>query len=338
MRALLARHALWLLIALLVAVGALVSPTFLEPRNLKNVLISLSSIGVLALGQTPVMLMRRVDLSGGSAMAFAPIAAIAIAGLLIDSDDVAVIEGGNYVVTGLHVVIGATLVIATGIGVVNGALVVFARVPSLIATLGMLYVLRGLSYIVSNGRPLYMTRLEGFSTLGNFEFGGVLPASFCVFLLLGLALAALFRFTRVGWRVYATGNNERAAVYSGIATGAGVSAAFAFAGLCAGIAALIHSSRLESVEAAQAMGYELMAIAVAVIGGTTLQGGRGSVIGTVLAAIVLGLVMNILALAGVVVWYQTIIVGLVIVCAIFLYDRGGSGGGSVRRVPARAGA
>ena len=322
MVALLRRHTLLLMILALMVIGSFSSQTFMEHRNLKNILISLSTIGVLALGQTPVMLLRQVDLSGGSLMAFAPISSIWIAGIILDTSDVSIIQGGNYVVSGLYFVVIGTVVVGACIGALNGFLIAYARVPSLIVTLGMLYILRGMAYIVSNGRPLYLTNLEGFDALGNTEFWGVAPASFCVFLGLGVVLAVLFRFTRVGVRIYAAGNNERAAIYSGIPVRTWLIIAFAFSGLCAGVAALIYSSRLGSAEAAQASGYELVAVAVAVIGGTTLQGGRGGIVGTILAALVLGLVMNILSLAGVVVWYQTIVIGLVIVCSVFLYDRG----------------
>ena len=316
------RHTLLLMILALMVIGSFSSQTFMEHRNLKNVLISLSTIGVLALGQTPVMLMRQVDLSGGSLMAFAPIFSVWIAGIVLDTPEASIIQGGNYVVSGLYLVVIGTIFAAACIGTLNGFLIAYARVPSLIVTLGMLYILRGLAYVVSNGRPLYLTNLEGFDALGNTEFWGFAPASFCVFLGLGIALAMLFRFTRVGVRVYAAGNSERAATYSGISVRLWLMIAFTFSGFCSGVAALIYSSRLGSAEAAQANGYELVAIAVAVIGGTTLQGGRGGIVGTILAALVLGLVMNILSLAGVVVWYQTIVIGLVIVCSVFLYDRG----------------
>jgi ribose/xylose/arabinose/galactoside ABC-type transport system permease subunit len=319
---LLRRGALPIALLLLVAIGAAVSPTFLQIDNLQNILISISTIGTLALGQTVVMLVRQVDLSVGSLMAFGPIAAIAIAAGMLASGDVPVIEGGNYVTHGMTLIVLFTLLVSIAVGLLNGLLTVKANAPSLIVTLGMLYMLRGAAYLLSGGHPLYLTRLEGYSWLGTAQFG-LLPLSFLVFLALGVGTVLVLKYTPVGTRIYSTGDNEKAAVFSGVNADFWKIAAFAFSGFCAGLAALIYTSRLESVEAAQSAGYELVAIAIAVIGGTTLQGGRGNMSGTILAAVILGVVINILSLLGLVAWYQTIIIGFVIIAAVFGYVRKG---------------
>jgi ribose/xylose/arabinose/galactoside ABC-type transport system permease subunit len=318
---LLRKGGLLLALLVLVAIGAAVSPTFLSVNNLQNILISISTIGVLALGQTLVMLLRQVDLSVGSLMAFGPIAAISLATAILALGDIPVVEGGNYVTNGMTLIVLFTLIVTTVVGILNGLLTVKAGVPSLIVTLGMLYMLRGGAYLLSGGHPLYLTRLEGYSWLGTARMFGSLPLSFVVFLALGVASLLVLKFTRVGTRIYATGNNEKAAIFSGVKTDFWTIAAFAFSGFCAGLAALIYTSRLESVEAAQSAGYELVCIAIVVIGGTTLEGGRGSVAGTILAALILGVVINILSLLGMVVWFQTIIVGFVIIAAVFVYVR-----------------
>jgi ribose/xylose/arabinose/galactoside ABC-type transport system permease subunit len=319
---LLRRGALPIALMVLVAIGAAVSPTFLQIDNLQNILISISTIGTLALGQTVVMLVRQVDLSVGSLMAFGPIAAIAMAAGILASGDVPVIEGGNYVTHGMTLIVLFTLLVSIVVGLLNGLLTVKANAPSLIVTLGMLYMLRGAAYLLSGGHPLYLTRLEGYSWLGTAQFG-LLPLSFLVFLALGVGTVLVLKYTPVGTRIYSTGDNERAAVFSGVNADFWKIAAFAFSGFCAGLAALIYTSRLESVEAAQSAGYELVAIAIAVIGGTTLQGGRGNMSGTILAAVILGVVINILSLLGLVAWYQTIIIGFVIIAAVFGYVRKG---------------
>lgn len=312
-----------LLVALLmlVAIGAATSPAFLQINNLQNILISISTIGILALGQTLVMLVRQVDLSVGSLMAFGPIAAISMATVILAAGDIPVIEGGNYVTNGMTLIVLFTLLVSIVVGLLNGLLTVKACVPSLIVTLGMLYMLRGGAYLLSGGHPLYLTRLEGYSWLGTAELVGVLPLSFLVFLVLGIASVLVLKYTRVGTRIYSTGNNERAAIFSGVNADFWKIAAFGFSGFCAGLAALIYTSRLESVEAAQSAGYELVSIAIVVIGGTTLEGGRGSISGTILAAVILGVVINILSLLGMVVWYQTIIVGFIIIAAVLVYVR-----------------
>jgi ribose/xylose/arabinose/galactoside ABC-type transport system permease subunit len=319
---LLRRGALPIALTVLVAIGAAISPTFLQIDNLQNILISISTIGTLALGQTVVMLVRQVDLSVGSLMAFGPIAAIAMAAGILASGDVPVIEGGNYVTHGMTLIVLFTLLVSIVVGLLNGLLTVKANAPSLIVTLGMLYMLRGAAYLLSGGHPLYLTRLEGYSWLGTAQFG-LLPLSFLVFLALGVGTVLVLKYTPVGTRIYSTGDNERAAVFSGVNADFWKIAAFAFSGFCAGLAALIYTSRLESVEAAQSAGYELVAIAIAVIGGTTLQGGRGNMSGTILAAVILGVVINILSLLGLVAWYQTIIIGFVIIAAVFGYVRKG---------------
>jgi rhamnose transport system permease protein len=151
---LLRRGALPIALMVLVAIGAAVSPTFLQIDNLQNILISISTIGTLALGQTVVMLVRQVDLSVGSLMAFGPIAAIAMAAGILASGDVPVIEGGNYVTHGMTLIVLFTLLVSIVVGLLNGLLTVKANAPSLIVTLGMLYMLRGAAYLLSGGHPL----------------------------------------------------------------------------------------------------------------------------------------------------------------------------------------
>jgi ribose/xylose/arabinose/galactoside ABC-type transport system permease subunit len=307
-------------LVVVVILGVILSPTFLTLSNLQNIMISAAILGVLALGQTLVMLVREIDLSMGSLMAFGPIAAVWLTERLLGLSGTAVIVGGNYVVAGMALIIVLTLVISGLVGLLNGVITVKGKVPSLVVTLGMLYVLRGTAYVLSGGTPLYFTNLEGFDWLGNAKAFGVIPVSFLIFLLLGVAAIIILKFTKVGPRIYSTGGNEKAAVYSGVKVSRWVLIAFIFAGSCSGISALFYVSRLVSVEAAQATGYELTSIAVAVIGGTTLAGGRGTMLGTMLATLTLAVVINIVNLQGLVIWYQTIIIGLIIIAAVLAYS------------------
>jgi ribose transport system permease protein len=297
------------------AAGAALSPTFLVLSNLQNIMLNVSILGILALGQTLVMLLRQVDLSMGSLMAFGPIAAVQLTELIYSTP---LFAGGNYVVAGATLIMVLTIVVSMLVGALNGVLTVKGGVPALIVTLGMLYALRGAGYTLSGGDPLYFTDLGRFMWLGTAKLG-LFPVPFLLFLGIGALAMLVLKFTRVGPAIYATGGNEKAAVYSGVSTGKWKLIAFVFAGFCSGVAALIYSSRLGSVEAAQASGYELSAIAIAVIGGTTLQGGRGTMLGTVLASIALAGITNIITLKGVVSWYQTIIIGVIIVAAAFAY-------------------
>jgi ribose/xylose/arabinose/galactoside ABC-type transport system permease subunit len=286
---------------------------------LQNILINISIIGVLALGQTWVMLVKEIDLSQGSLMAFGPIAAISISQVLLARFGIVVLQGGNYVTSGLAPIVICTLAVGAITGLLSGIIVVKGRVPSLIVSLGMLYALRGISYILSGGHPLYLTRLSGFRWLGTSQMAGI-PVSFLVYLMIGIAGILVLRYTKIGTHIYATGGNEKAAIYSGIKSGFWKICAFTVSGLCASIGALIYSSRLESVGAAQATGYELQAIAIVIIGGTTLEGGKGTMLGTILAGMILGIVINLITLIGLVVWYQTIILGTIVVVATFVYN------------------
>lgn len=303
-----------------VILGAILSPTFLALSNLQNIMISAAVLGVLALGQTLVMLVRQVDLSMGSLMAFGPIAAVKLTEWILGLSGTALIVGGNYVVAGLGLIIALTVLVSALVGLLNGVITVKGKVPALIVTLGMLYALRGTAYVVSGGTPLYFTNLQGFGWLGDTMVFGVIPVTFLIFLVMGVAAVLILRYTKVGPRIYSTGGNEKAAIYSGVKTGKWIMITFVVAGFCAGVSALFYMSRLQSVEAAQAYGYELTAIAIAVIGGTTLAGGRGKMLGTIFASLTLAVVIDILNLRGVVVWYQTIIIGLIIIAAVWAYS------------------
>ena len=309
-----------LILILVFILGILISKSFLNLYNLQNILINISIIGVLAIGQTLVMLVKGIDLSVGSLIAFSPIAGISITQFIMSMYGVKVIQGGNYISSGMFMIIFFTILAGILIGLMNGLIIVKGKIPPLIVTLGMLYALRGFAYILSGGHPLYFTRLQGFKWLGTSKFYNV-PVCFLVYLIIGILGILILKYTKVGPRIYATGGNEKAAIYSGVNTDFWKILAFTFSGFCASVSALIYSSRLESVEAAQAYGYELAAIAIVVIGGTTLEGGRGSINGTILGGIVLGIVINIITLVGLVVWYQTIIIGIIIISAVFVYLR-----------------
>jgi len=294
--------------------GGILSPVFFGKNNIHSILINLTIFGLLAIGQSLVMLVKEIDLSVGAIMAFGPIAAIALTKEILAFSGTEIIVGGNYVVDGLALIIVLVLFISTLIGVLNGVIRVKAQVPSLIVTLGMLYVLSGMSYILSKGYSLYLTNLDGAKWLGSSKFASI-PVNFILFLVVGILIILVLKYTKVGHRIYSTGGNEKAAIYSGINTNFWKVMAFGLSGLCAGISALVYSSRLESVETIQGSGYELISIAIAVIGGITLEGGRGKIFGTIVASAILVIMLNILSLVGLIAWYKTIIIGLIIIGA-----------------------
>jgi len=314
-------HTRVLLIALAgVAVfGRISSPTFFNTANLQNIMLNVSILGMLALGLTVVMLLREIDLSVGSLMAFAPIVAIKLTDFIYQGSETQIVIGGNIVVDGTAMIIALTLLLSAVVGLANGLATVKGAVPSVIVTLGALFALRGGSYVVSGGNQFYLTELDNFMWLGSATVFGFIPMSFVIFMAFGVLGMVSLRFTKIGRRVYAIGGNEKAAVYTGINAGRWKIIAFVFSGLCAGLAALFFSSRLGSAEAGQASGFELSAIAIAVVGGATLEGGRGTLLNTILASVLLAGVMNIIMLRGLVSWYQTVILGLIIIVAGFAY-------------------
>ncbi len=304
-----------------VVIGILLSDTFPKPENIKNILFSCCVYGILAIGQTVVMLTKEIDLSIGSLVAFCPIFAIELVDAIQDAaTGSGIIKGGNYVMEGWPAIVILTLLAGALVGLATGTIVVKLKVPSLIVTLGMMTALHGLVYVLSGGYAMYLTKLEGANLLGTKTVAGVIPVSFLLFLAIGIVMALLLKYTKFGMRIYSTGGNERAAQISGINTGKWKQIAFVLSGLFAAVAAIIYCSRMEAVDAMQGTGYEMTAIAVAVIGGVTLEGGKGKVVGTILATVILTMILNIQQLLGLVAWYQNMTIGIIIVLAALLHN------------------
>ena len=296
-------------------VGTLINPSFLTIYNLQNLVRHSSILGTIAIGITVVFLIKEIDISVGSLMAFCIILSAAITVKVEAWWGVQAIQGGHYLVHGIIPLFVFALVTATLVGVMNGLIVTKLGINSVITTLGVLYAARGLCYIISGGHSMYLTRLGNFKWFGSGNFLGV-PIPAVVFLLVGIIIIVLLHFTIVGRRIYAIGGNERAAKFAGINTAGWKIFAFALSGFLAGVAGLMYSSYLQSADPQQALGYEFSAIAIVVLGGTILEGGKGSVGGTLGAAFVIGLLNNVLDLLGVHQWYQNIVIGLIIVSAV----------------------
>ncbi len=300
---------------LLFTIGIFADPAFLTSYNIQNLVRTSSIIGTIAIGVSTVMLTKEIDLSVGSLMAFTIILSIEATSVLAKFFGWSAIQGGHYMVDGAIYLIGLTLLIGVLVGLFNGVLVTKLKIKSLITTLGVLYAARALAYIISGGHSVYLTRLESVHWIGKGNFMGV-PTPFIIFLVTGLTLAFLLKYTFIGKRIYSIGGNENAAIFAGINTEAWKIGVFAFSGFCAALAALMYSSYLESVDPQQAVGYELSAIATVILGGTTLEGGYGKITGTMLAALVLGVLTNVLELIGLRIWYQQVIFGAIIITAV----------------------
>ncbi|GAA3925647.1 ABC transporter permease [Actinoplanes auranticolor] len=289
-------------------VGFIVSPVFLQPDNIINVLQSMSEIAIVVLAQTLVLIAGKMDLSLESTFGLAPGVA---AWLIVDP---AVTHG-----LGLHALPGALavpLVLLTGalIGAFNGLLIVRFGLNGFIVTLGMLIVLRGLLTGISGGKTFFALP-ESMTYLGSTSWLGV-PASIWITLALFAVAMVVLGYTRAGRSLYAIGGNVDAARAAGIRTDRVVWLTLIVAGMLAALAGLLISGRLASVTAAQGDGAIFQVFAAAVIGGVSLNGGKGTVFGAFTGVLLLFMIINVLTLAGVPAQWTNFLNGAVILVAL----------------------
>ncbi len=278
------------------------SEFFLTWGNLTNVIRQTAINGILAIGLTFVILGKGIDLSVGSIMALAGAVAASFA-VVPDPSPIS------------FAILAA---LATGIlgGAVNGVLIAYVRLPAFVVTLGMLSAARGLVYIYTNGRPI-SNLSPTFLWFGNGSISGV-PVPIVTLMLVFAVAAFVLRYTVFGRHVYAVGGSERAAKTSGIRSEVIILSTYAIAGLLSGLAGLILTARTTAALPQAGVAYELDAIAAVVIGGTSLNGGRGSLIGTLFGALIIGTINNGLDLLGVSSYYQQVVKGAIIVCAVMI--------------------
>jgi len=293
----LAISGLFTALLLLVITASLVSDAFLSPINLVNVLRQVALYGIVGIGLTFVILTAGIDLSVGSIVAVVSVAAAMMLNL-------------GWPVP---VVIAAGLGIGLLFGVVNGAGITVCRIPPFIMTLGSMVMLRGLALTLADGRPIDVTSVEDFSWLGR---GSVLrlPVAVWIFLLVAAAAFFVLRYTAFGRNVYAVGSNAEAARLSGINVNLVKLGVYMISGILAGLTALIFVSRLSVGEPTAGQGLELEAIAV--IGGASLFGGVGGIIGTTIGVCILAVLANLMNLAGISPFTQQIVKGAIIIIAV----------------------
>ena len=287
---------------LLCVIAALVSPRFVNPANLVNVLRQVALYGIVSVGLTFVILTRGIDLSVGSL--------------------VGVVAVSTALLLGAGVPIPATILIGLLVGVALGALngvgVVFGGMPPFIMTLGMMVMARGLAMMLANGQPISLgEEADAFYWLGGGSWFGI-PVPVWVFMLVAGTAAVVLRYTPFGRDVYAVGSNPEAARLSGINVGLTVFSVYVISGALSALTALIFVSRLTVGEPTAGTGLELEAIAIAVIGGTSLFGGEGGVGGTIVGAAILAVIANILNLTGVSPFTQQVVKGAIIIGAVLI--------------------
>ena len=293
-----------LFVILLVGLGlTLTTDTFLSVANLTNVARQVSINGILAVGVTFVLLTAGVDLSLGSVVALSGVACATFA------------HPGDQPV---FVPIAVGLLTGAACGLVNGVLVTRGGVAPFIVTLGMMTVARGLALIVSGGRPVANMSDELTALAGDF-----LAIPIPVLCFAGVALVAWFflRNFRLGRHIYAVGGNENAARAAGVPVERVKLFAYGLCGLLTGLAGVVLAARITTGQPNAGQAYELDAIAAVVIGGTSLAGGVGTITGTLLGVLLIGVINNGLDLQGVSSYYQAVIKGVIIVGAVWLDRR-----------------
>jgi ribose/xylose/arabinose/galactoside ABC-type transport system permease subunit len=282
-------------------VMALLSPYFLSVNNFLNILLATSTIGVLAIAATFVIGSGGLDLSLGSVMGLSGVV-------------------GAYVSVniGLPAALGVVGCIGAGAlaGFVNGQLVTRAFVPAFIVTLGMLGLARGLGLVISDGRVIYGLP-EGLVYLGQGRPLGI-PMPVIIFVVTALVTHYILAFTRFGRYTLAIGDNENSARTAGIKVERHRLILYTISGGLAGLAGLLFMARINSGDPTAGITYELTAITAAIIGGTNLFGGRGSILGTMIGALIMGVLQNGLNLLAVQSYYQQMAIGAVLIFAVFI--------------------
>lgn len=281
-------------------------PVFVNHTNLLNVARQASLTAILGTGMTFVILTGGVDLSVGSMVALASVSG----GLLMAEH-------------GWSMWISVVVMILVGglIGFLNGLVVTLGRIPPFIVTLGTMQIFRGAALQLTSGKPIFdLTKIQPqFDIWGTRNYAGI-PAPVFITLFVFAIGFLILRYTRLGLYTYAIGGNEQATRFSGVHIDRYKLAVYSLMGFAAGIAAVMWSSRLNSTQPTVATGEELNAIAAVVIGGTSLFGGEGTVVGTLIGALLMAVIRNGLTLLHVSAFYQQIVIGSVIILAV-LIDR-----------------
>jgi ribose transport system permease protein len=295
------------LLALLV-VFSIASPNFLQTQNVLAILQATSVNGVLAIAATLVIITGGIDLSVGTLMTFCAV----IAGVILTFFGLPLPLG----------VIGAILA-GTASGLVSGTVIAKLKVPPFIATLGMMLILKGLSLVISGTRPIYFNDTPGFTQIAQGSLVGTIipaipvPNGVLVLFLIAILISFILSKTALGRYTFALGSNEEAVRLSGVNVDRWKIAVYALAGSVCGVAGLLIASRLNSAQPALGQGYELDAIAAVVIGGTSLSGGRGTILGTLIGALIISVLANGLRILSVPQEWQTVVTGCIIILAVY---------------------
>lgn len=293
-----------LALVLLIAIGTLIAPGFLDTDNALTVGQQIAQLGIMAVGVTFVIVNAEIDLSVGSIYALGAI------------------SSGLLMTEGLAWPLAAAGGVAVGAvaGFLNGAMTVKFGIPSFIVTLGTLSVYRGVALLLSDGAPISLSPdqpgVAEFNLLGQGELFGILPMQLVIFAVIAALGMVVLSRTRYGFNTYAVGGSAEAARLCGINTGRVKVVAFTISGTLAALAGVLGLSFLSYVQGVTGTGMELTVISAVIIGGAALFGGSGTMLGTVIGVAFIGALQNILNLRGIASFWQTVATGLVIILAV----------------------
>ena len=294
-------------LVLLCVIVSIATSKFLKPNNLISVLRQISINAYIALGMTLIIILGHIDLSVG--------AIVAMSGTL---------TVGFIVTQGLPIPVAILLGILLGMaaGMISGMIVTYFRVPAFIITMAMMNVCSGVAYVYSGGQA---TRINNdfFSAIGTGYLFNTIPLPVVYMIILIIVISFLLGKTKFGTYVYAIGGNREAARLSGVPIKKVEIAVFTISGVLSAFAGLVLCSRMYSGQPSVGSGYELDAIAACVLGGTSMSGGKGRISGTIFGAMVIGIISNGLNLIGVSSYWQLIVKGLIIACAVLLDSQKG---------------
>jgi inositol transport system permease protein len=297
------RYGTMLFLALLIVFFTSQNQRFISLRNLTNILTEGSIYGIIAVGMTFVILTAGVDLAVGSLLAFAGMAGATAAGLF----------GVDFSLSWM-VALSSAILVGAAAGYLQGKAVTWLRIPPFIVTLGGMTIWRGATLILHDGAPI-----SGFDSSYRWWGTGTIlhvPVPVALFAMVAALGYIVQRYTRYGRHVYAVGGNPEAARLNGLHVAAIVTSVYVIVGVLSGLAGFLQSARLGAAEATAGSGYELRVIASVVIGGASLSGGRGGIGGTIVGALLIGVLTNGLVIMHVSSYWQQVVIGLIIVAAV----------------------
>jgi inositol transport system permease protein len=306
------KYGIFIIFALMILVASMLSPAFVSTTNLVNIVRQMSVVGLIALGVTGIIVSAGIDLSSGSVVGLTAVVAASLAQM---PDYPAAFYPGLHLPL-IAPILGACLVGAL-VGLINGSLIAKTRIPPFIATLGTFTAIRGAANLYTGGRPI-SNLTDEYNFIGQGDVAGV-PVPIIILVIMAVVTHVLYAHTKFGKYIYAIGGNEQAARVSGINASRYKMLIYVYASFLAGLAGLVVSSRIGSGQPGLGVGYELDAIAATVIGGTSLSaGGIGTVAGTIVGALIIGVLNNTLDLMNVSAFWQQIVKGCIIVGAVIL--------------------